>query len=223
MHKLTATLGSMLAACLTAGSASSAPITLGFEAEIDRIAPGVPYESGVDSAVGDVISGTFTFDPQAREDDRIQLVTTQPYAAELRINGTTLRTDAYQAEAANNSPISDFPPASVVDSVTVAGDGLVVVRSVGQTFVNPDASFFRMRLFGEADTFEPARLPAAVEQWNQLSLRRQLTVSLHGSQGGVVGFQATVRQFRVVPEPTSHLLAALSFVARLARWNRGCE
>ncbi len=41
----------------------AAPVTLAFEAQIHKVFPGIPFDSGIEFTEGDVISGQFTFEP----------------------------------------------------------------------------------------------------------------------------------------------------------------
>src|SRR4029078_13352196 len=101
--------------------AESAPITLSFDATIHTVFPGIPFDSGVNFAVDDIIHGRFTFEPQTSPGD-MYLLATQAYELAIDVNGTELTTQGFQLESVNNSPISEFTPVNEVD-VLVLGAG----------------------------------------------------------------------------------------------------
>jgi len=43
----------------------AAPVTFAFEVTVDSVFPGAPFDSEIDLAEGDVITGQFTFEPNA--------------------------------------------------------------------------------------------------------------------------------------------------------------
>lgn len=190
--------------------APAAPVTLRFEGVIDRTPVGIPYASGVSYEVGDRITGDITFDPE--EGQGLRLVADQPFPVTLHVNGVTLQATDYQIDTLNNANIADFPPASLIDTITLAGGGLNVQQGAGATTVDPSTSSFRLQLFGPPGVQALPAIPPAAALWNAFTLERQLIVHLGNGEGGVVGFQATVGQFSVVPEPSSQLLFALVII-----------
>ena len=62
---------------------NAAPVTLAFDAQIDAVPPGIPFDSGLDYQVGDIVKGRFTFDPQVGMDN-MYLLAPQSHAARAR-------------------------------------------------------------------------------------------------------------------------------------------
>ena len=209
-------MGALLALSLLATPVSGAPITFAFEAEIGIIFSGIPFDSGIDFEVGDVILGQFTFDPSEGDG-------TNPFTKEqtrdfsLNINGTVLTAPKYQIRSWNDNAITDFPPSSVVDDLFVSGASLSPENRLLIPAMNPAQSFFRMSLLGNSDLLPNARHPESVAIWNAFGFERQITVRLRDIKGGSVAFQATVGPFVAVPEPStagfivSAFLAVISF------------
>jgi len=194
----------------------AAPVTFAFEAEITTVSRGIPFDSGVDIAVGDTISGQFTFDPLedcAEFDGPGQPLgglceTTQPFSFSVEIDGATFRTSDYELKVRDNAPIQDFPSATVIDVID-SGGKLSPLDPLGFSNIDSTASSFKMSLRGRSDSFAAANVSASVEIWNQPSLTRTIGISLRDGVGHVVGFQAAVGRFFVIPEPSSFCLLSL--------------
>lgn len=207
-------LYSVLFICLVQ-EASGAPITFRFEAEIGRVFPGIPFDSGIEFAEGDGISGRFTFEP-ANGDGSMLFEAQQPHEFTLNINGIAFSAPSFEIEAVNNTTIDDFPPPSDVDWLVLGAGGLSPRAPANLPNIDPATSGFRMTLYGPAVVLGQAGIPGGVETWNQFDLWRQIKVSFENGEGGAVGFQATVSSFSIVPEPPSHLLIVLAFAVVFA-------
>lgn len=209
---------------VTAGlSRSNAePVTFQFEAEIDRLS-GTPFDSGIEFAEGDVISGQFTFEPDDGNGDKF-FEATQPYDFLLNINGVRVGASSYSIESIDDGHFSDLeePIPSVLDVLNLGGELSAVNNELGVN-INPTLSAFRAALWGPTnglpgttDTLETAMIPADVETWNRFIYRRQLSVAFRSGNGDVQGFQATIGELNVVPEPsTGYLLSLLTAVITL--------
>ena len=205
-----AACGLVLVAGCAAWSAA-APVTLAFEAEID-ILTGLPFDSGLLFEVGDVVSGVFTFDP-AEGDGSTVLELTQPRRFSLNINGVVVSTASYEVEVFNDSPITDFPSASLVDSLRLGVVTLLQFMPICCQTSTRQLPSCRLNLLAAADVLDQASLPEAAAIWNAFNLRRQLSVIFRDGKGAVEGFQATVGQFDVVPEPTAVSSLAIALLA----------
>lgn len=192
----------------TTAATQAAPVTLAFEAEVTALSVGVPYDSGVVFSVGDIITGKLEYEYDSST--AMTLTSFQPHVTTVMVNGTLLESLEHETQVVNDSPIADFPPASLIDSVRIFSGPLRVSHSDNQTVVDADSSGLRFTLFGTSSTLSSAAIPQTVEQWNSFSLRRQLSLSLRNGSGGVVGFGATVREFTVVPEPSSLVTALIA-------------
>ena len=196
---------------ISVNTLKAAPVTFRFEAEIDSLS-GVPFDSGINFSVGDIVSGQFTFEQSTVGDGSAYFEGTQPRNFSLNINGVVVLAPTFDFRVFNDTPILDFPPASEVDTITLGAGGLVPLRP--ELFPDIDASRtgFRMRLYAPNFTLAQASLPGSAAVWNDFNLTRQLGVVFRSGSGDVVGFQATVRPFLAVPEPMTGHLAFITIV-----------
>jgi hypothetical protein len=179
-----------------------APITFRFDAMVTTVSPGNPFDAGVQFALGDTISGEFTFDP-AEGDGSKSFSAIQPYDFILHINGVSLATPSFEIEAINDVLIiSDFPPSGVVDQLILGANGLSWAENTPILSFSPAHSGFAMSLDGAASILNQGSHPPG-HIWNSFDLRRRLNVFLRDGLGGAVGFQATVGSFTVIPEPSA--------------------
>lgn len=190
------------------------PVSLRFNAHIDRTPIGIPFDSGIDFAVGDVVKGQFTFNP-AEGDGSNPLETIEPYEFSLDINGTIVKLPEYRLRSWNDSGITHFPLARQVDDLQLAGGGLVDQDGMPFPNIMPAISGYTLSLLGPDTIFSQARVPASVDEWNALAFERQIILSLRDGLGGTKGFQATVGEFSLVCEPSAVNLS-LSLVLSIA-------
>jgi hypothetical protein len=201
-------------AVMNCASLHAAPITFRFDAKIGTVFPGIPFDSGMEFAEGDVISGRFSFD-SADGNGGMTFNATQPYATLLTINGVNLTTSTLQIESVNDAVIADFPAASVIDLLELAAGGLSAADSTDILNFDSTVSGFSLLLYGPASSFPVASHPSDVTIWNNFNLWRQLSITFRDGRGGAIGFQATVGQFVAVPEPSTFGTAALMMVVSL--------
>ncbi len=208
--------------------AEAAPVTFGFEATVDSISPGASFDSEIGLEAGDVITGRFTFEPNAR-DGSSPFVVNQPYAFSVDINGVELSTAAYMATSRDDAHLVVdctellCPGFAISDALTLGENGLLGMGDTIQSNLNASSSGFQMQLeewfghpfWGGMDVLDAARIPADIGTWNQFS-GRSLQVWLEDIQGGAYRFNATVGQFTVVPEPCSGFLICIGIIVRLA-------
>jgi hypothetical protein len=201
------------------------PVTFRFDAMITTVSPGIPFDAGVQFALGDTISGEFTFDP-AEVDGGKSFSAIQPYEFILHINGVSLATPRFEIEAINNLFIISDCPAGVdclsgfVDELIVGGAGLAGVENEPALGFEPSQSGFCMLLAGTAIVLGLASHPPTADVWNDFDLRRQIAVFFEDGSGGTMAFGAAIGKFKTIPEPPSTglgtIVAALMFLN--CRW-----
>lgn len=208
-----------LALCLVVGGClmtneamQAAPITLRFNATIQSLSTGIPFDSGIDFAVGDVVSGQFTFEPQLGDGNAV-FESSHPYQFEFNINGSHFASPNYETEAVNNSLITDFPLVNRIDSIRLGADNLQAKNPAEFPNIDPLPSGFQMTLYGSDDVFAQASLPADVNTWNEFTLWRMVRVSFRDGNGNVVGFNAQLSPFVQVPEPSAIAIALVGLSA----------
>ncbi len=205
-----------------ATNAQAAPVTLRFDATIQTIFPGIPFDSGIEFELGDAITGQFTFEP-AVGDGSMRFVATQPYGFSLNLDGIAFSISNFEIESINDSSldydcppgVTCVPPAGVIDSLVVGGDGLTAAGPTTLPNVDPAQSGFRMLLYGSASALPVASHPSDPAVWNAFNLFTALNVTLRGGSGGATGFQATVGRFVAIPEPSTFGFASLLVAAAI--------
>lgn len=199
-------------------SAYAAPITLRFKAEITTLAQGIPFDPGIVLDVGEEIEGVFTFTPSAGSGGS-SFHAIQPHSFALSVNGLTIAASSFEIQSFDDSPVTDFPGASIVDLLELGGAFSTVSGAVPLN-INASESSFRIELWAgksflpdSSDVLETAHIPGDVAVWNSLNLLRQMHLSLRDGQGGAIGFSAAVGEFAQVPEPNRMLFIGLAFSA----------
>jgi hypothetical protein len=194
-------------------------MTLHFDATIGTVAPGIPFDSGVQFALGDTISGEFTF--EAAEGDGSQSFSaTQLYTFSLDINGVRLAAPSFEIEGIDDVlVISDFPPSGVLDQLILGANGLSPTENMQNSSIDPTNSGFAVRLYGPASILSQGAHPLA-NVWNDFDLLRQINVFFRNGLGGAVAFQATVGDFSLVPEPSFCGLLPLIAATLLCRYRQ---
>jgi len=195
----------------------AAPVTFAFDAEITTVSRGIPFDSGVDFAVGDTISGQFTLDPLedcAVFDGPVQplgdlCATTQSSSFTVDINGAILRTPGFDLDVRNDTLILDSSLATDIDSIESRGGNLSPLDPISFPNIDPATSSFNMSLWAFAHRLSITSVPGSVETWNQFRLKRVISIHLRDGLGNVMGFQAAVGDFSVIPEPSTLCLVIL--------------
>ena len=121
----------------------------------------------------------------------------QPYATLLTINGVNLITPNLEIESVDDAVITDFPTASVIDSLRF-GPRVGCLRQIQQAVQTSilDRSGFTMFLYGQATSLPIASLPANVAAWNTFDLRRELIGKFERQLGRGNRFSGDDRFFR---------------------------
>jgi hypothetical protein len=198
-------------------NAYAAPLTLRFHATITTVAPGIPFESGINFAVGDTVSGQFAFEP-AEDNSTNPFSSIQFEKFSLSVNGAQIVAPSYQMRSWNDNGITDFPPATVVDDLSLEGAELVSASGTPFPNINPSLSAFRMSLLGHSHLITRGIYPDSVATWNAFDLERQLTLVLRDGNGGAVSFQATIGDFILVPEPRASAYVLVLVCTALSLW-----
>ncbi len=198
--------------CLVTSKATqAAPITLRFNATIGNIYNAIPFDAGFDFALGDVIVGQFTFEPQPGDGNMV-FESLQPYQFEFNINGSKFASPDYETESVNNSLIMDFSLASRIDSIRLGADNLQAMNPAEFPNIDPSHSYFQITLYAPDDAFAQASVPTDVTTWNKFNLWRSIEMSF-GNGSGHTGFQAFIGAFTEVPEPSTITMTLIALIA----------
>lgn len=189
-------------------SLSGATITLRFTAVIDSLHVSRPFDSGLHLTPGDHVIGEFAFVPT--EGDGGQHAVQSGLSARLIVDGHVLTTpmsaNDVNLESFNDDVVYDVPFADMVD--TIQAGGTVVPKSPGELPNISALSNFKVTLWGQTSTLESACFPANGEIWNSFDIWRNLTVGIRGNDGGAIGFDASIVNISIVPEPALHAFLA---------------
>jgi hypothetical protein len=199
----------------------AAPVTLQFNATIDTVFTGNPFDSGVSFVAGDIVLGKFTFEPIGG-DGTSSIRVSQNHTFRVSVDGVELASESYEITADDDDYVFDFEPATILDQLELRGIGIGAVDQTGGTNIDPRRSSFEMNLWadsplmmGSVDVLEPAHIPEALDKWNAFDAWRNLQLILRDGQGGSVGFSATVRDFFPIPEPSEPALAVSTILGVL--------
>jgi hypothetical protein len=204
--------------CLwVAAGAYAGPVTLRFEATIHSVERTPSFDSGIDVAVGDVITGQFTFDPTIKDPADLWHVVVQPYQAVLNIDGHQFQTP----NSKRDLTLTSLNDATVIDNVPEFEglvDGLWVQGSLGllNPLILPDISHnrssFWLALYGGTTVLDVSRFPEDSATWNAFILQREIVVSIRDERGNGQHGYASVGTFVEVPEPSTFGFGLLAFV-----------
>ena len=221
-HACCVVLVAIIGVCtISVNTLKAAPVTFRFEAEVNSIFPGASFDSELGLSVGNVVTGQFTFEPNPGDgSDSFEI--NQPYEFSLEINGVELSTAAFETASLNDAGFDvdcvDFSCSSLLDILTLSGNGLSAANGAVLPNFDTESSGFQMRFSSNVDptlldgNFDPipvedvldtAEIPSESHIWNQFLYARTLSIWLGDNQGGRFSLTATVDQFTVVPEPSS--------------------
>lgn len=195
-------------------TATAAPVTLQFDAEIVSIPVGNPFDLPFTYQLGDIIRGKFTFEPGSGTmlgDNAI--VASQPFGLEFDINGTIVGTAGFKVEVFDNTMFTDSPFPGLVDVINL---GCTEPACNPELIDLPDGEPFRarsrMQLIGNGSVFLAPEIMADPTAWNSLGLGRRLNINFDNVGPGSMGFVADVHEFSAVPEVGTEVLAFTSVV-----------
>jgi hypothetical protein len=184
------------------------PITFQFNAEVVSVSAGSPFNLPFTYEVGDVMTGTFTFEPAPGSVGGNSIAANQAFPFQISINGTLVGSSVYRIEAFNNTPITDSEFESPVDSMSIGcSEPACIPNYVSLSVGDPFRVRSRMNLLGEMDTFPTALISDEPADWNALDLQRTLSITFDNQGPGSMGLLARVGEFIAVPEPNSSGLA----------------
>jgi hypothetical protein len=202
----------------TAAPSHATPITLAFDAVVGPPRQGtndfVPPDWGFSLHQGDMVSGTFTFDPIDVPSNVHQAPSVEQFEFTIHIKSRTLATSQYSIDVADNSnPIdSGGPFDSILFGCSLLGGGTVCAPSAVPS-TEPLQWAAIIALYGRPSILDGADIPAAANSWQQLALDNTMLVSMNDQTNfRFYGFSATIESFRAVPEPSALSLASIAIV-----------
>lgn len=186
----------------------AAPVTLQFQAEIVGVSVGNPFDLPLAYQIGDIISGSFTFDPDlgmVLGDNAI--AASQPFSLEFDINGTVVGTSAFRMEVFDNTAFSGSAFPGRVDVINL---GCSEPFCTPELISLPEGEPFRVRsslqFVGSSSVLSESEIITDPTTWNAFGLQRRLIVGFDNVGPGSVGFDAIVGSISEVPEPTAFCL-----------------
>jgi hypothetical protein len=210
------------------GALRAAPIALRFEATISKIANGSPFNVPLIYQIGDEIEGAFFFDPEIFSPIGDNAAgSLQSNSIHFEIGGQTIGTSSYLAQISDDVGVSHSPYSEdVVDLVRFSAGihSLPGLPSpVPDVISLPGGDPFRLRfllsLYGAKSSLDSAELDSVglLAMLNSLAFERSLTINFNALGTGSVGFDATLSQFVIVPEPGSAIHTIGLAIALLCR------
>jgi hypothetical protein len=201
---------------LSCSSGRGAPVKFKFDAEIRNVADGNPFNLPLTYEVGDIIFGSFIFEPNSGNiigGNRV--VASQPFAFEFDINGTVVATSGFRIEVFNDTAIDDsgFPEPIDVTTLGCSEPTCIpdlVILAEGEPF----RVRTRMQLIGSEDVVLAPEISSDPATWNAFELKRSLVLAFDNDGPGSMGFDAVVGSMVQVPEPIS--IASLALAATIA-------
>lgn len=205
------------------GILKAAPITLIFDAEITNVPTGSPFDLGINYQVGDIIQGRLVLEPGVGNPiNDVGVGADQDFAFDLIVNGTALNTVGYEIVAFNDSTNFDSENGQLLDGLTVS---CREVSCVPNLVTLPQGEPFRVRfdmqLVGNSSIWSVPEITGDTNVWNAFSVRRFMHVGFDNVGPGSMGFDAVVRQFTLVPEPS--LLPIICCICSLFASGVRCE
>lgn len=206
----------VLMLCSVCPIAHAAPMTYSFQATVGSLPPfnsdvGLPFTL----VEGSVIDGRLTIDPELGERRFVNAYeSVQPHSIELSFDGFSFSAEMYQADVVNDSAIIPFGGDPIpADFVTLScSSDLLAADSCNSRRIEfsgsePLALGVNIRFAGDPAILPTPEIPSSTIQWNQFSIRRNLTFIFVTPDIQVEGFDANISSFQLVPEPSSSLLA----------------
>ncbi len=196
----------------------AAPITFRFDAQITSTPAGAPFDLPLTYAVGDVISGRFTFDPGLGAPIADGVVgSVQPYEFVFNINGAHVASSPYSMDVHDDGAFDDSDWGTV---------DFLILRSQFEPDTQPPlislpgGEPFRVRvlltLVGGPTVLAAPAIPNELTLWNSLLLYRSLNLNFDNAGSGAMGLDATIDSFTLVPEPASIMLGGCAVAWGLA-------
>jgi hypothetical protein len=138
---------------------------------------------------------------------------TQNFPFVLRVDSVTLESTTYELQVRDNLT-SDEGPTQDRIVLNCLGPGTPCTPETISGAPQIDWSF-SWTLAGSSGVLDGADIPSSVENWNQLSPSSILVAFQDRTLGRGTGFQATVGNIQIVPEPDASVLTATLFLVLL--------
>lgn len=198
-------------------SVDASPITLRFEATVEGAVSGavgtVPGGLSFGAAPGDVVVGSFTFNP-LDVDSSVMTTSVEVFQSfTIVIDSKRLTASKYGISVYNDVPLIDDSPLRT-DTISLGSAFFVSDTTPGGT-VPPIEWSFLIGLIGKSSILNGADIPQDSITWDQFDYQRSLIISFPPDVSGAYGFGATVTSFSLVPEPTA-AFTALTLVMSIA-------
>lgn len=212
--------------------AHAGPLTYQFQAEVASVLPDAGGVSlPVQISVGDIITGTFTFDPSLGGQPF-----EQPGLLAFLIHGQVFAIQGYKMEVANNNFPNAVPleytiadPARILDDVAPGSSDSIVLRSAsldGFSAVldsDPDLLLDPRVFFANDDLLlTSSDLVTDLSIWNTFSFREMSLSFMNETTGGSVYIGALIGPVTAIPEPAMAfgVLGGCILISRLVRNTR---
>jgi hypothetical protein len=206
------------------GNVHAAPVTLQFDAVVGPPRQGtigaLPPGWNTSLQQGDTVSGSFTFEPIDAPANSSKTDTVAPFGFSFQIKSRTLTTSQFSVEVGNDvfAIDADAPYDHISLGCTPSGFRVACIPAN----VAPEEEMkwaFSIALYGKASVLDGADVPGDPLTWQQFVGDNTMLVSyMDPALGWSYGFLATVRNFRVVPEPNT--CVSLALPAALFLWSR---
>jgi hypothetical protein len=184
----------------------------------------VPPNWNISLVEGDIVTGTFTFEPVDAPPNISETILVEPFDFSIHVKTRTLTTSQYDVQVLNDAVSDDAPqPADEIRLGCSYFGGGVTCDPANVSPNDPIEWAFGVAMSGDSDVLNGADLPANASVWQQLSA--EILVSLRDRNANrFYGFLATIESIQQAPEPISLCLlvvgsAFLCFI-RVARHNR---
>jgi hypothetical protein len=169
----------------------------------------VPPSWNIGLQQGDIISGTFTFEPFDAPSNSSKTNLVVPFDFSIQIKSRTLTTSQYSIEVYNDSTGVEEPAPEdriIVGCSFFGGPKVCTPRTVA--LGDPTEWSFAVSFSGDPTALDGADVPADPIAWQRLIFRESMTVAFVDNSAHYYGFSASPHALRVVPEPGAGVLFA---------------
>jgi len=236
MHDLLLRVGAaavlVFSACATS---EAAPVTFAFESKLDfaLLDPAAGAIPPLPFAAGDIVKGSFSFDPDVPVTTAGNPSTTI-YMAKLQIKleDFEILTDSFSIEVFDDSltiGTIEYPDGPQVfedfDAIILGCSPSLPAGCQPEITEVPGVGLFRvsleLRLLGDLSVLESTEVPGSVNLWNNLDSFRSISLSFDAVEPNTstVFYGATLGGLVVVPEPSSFIVL-MSFLVILLVFRR---
>jgi hypothetical protein len=210
---------------ITGSRAESAPVTFRFDATVGPPRQSfdgmVPPGWNISLQEGDIISGTYTFEPHDVAPDVSHTTLVQPYDFSIYIKSQMLTTSQYGMDILNNVMTDEVPESR--DRISIAcSAGANTPSCVPAAISAPELLAWEIVLGfeGSPSILDGADVPADILVWRDFSLHSLLVTLIDNSAHRSYGFLAMPTSIDAIPEPDNCF--QLIFVSMLLVLSRHC-